>query len=101
MHSGSARGTGGEGGHRERKQQAHITEAGRYGVTKKPAEKNVACCNKCRELLAFIRLPLLQDTGLLCTRKNCLLQDGNKQQKRALSMARQEGRGRDELERVN
>lgn len=53
--------------------------------------KNVACCNKCRELLAFSRLPLLQDTGVLCTRKNCLLQDGNKQQKRALSMAKQEG----------
>lgn len=43
MHSGSARGTGGEGGHRQRKQQAHITEAGRYRVTKKPVGKKECC----------------------------------------------------------
>lgn len=38
-------------------------------------------------------LNVLQDTGLLHTRKDCLIQDGNEQQWRALSMARQEGEG--------
>lgn len=69
MHSGSARGTGGEGGHRQRKQQAHSTEAGRLRSYQEASGEeskflvainagnswHSASCPSCKILVCFVQ----------------------------------------------